>query len=118
MADKPKFAGRRWIYVQPGDSIGYTFTATVCTSTTANDGFVPYNRLISSVAVKAFDADGTDVTSDIIVGTPSLVDLITTVVLKWPTTNGAGRYKLEFIYTLDNSQTIEIDFNRLRAKDF
>lgn len=118
MADKPKFAGRRWIYLQPGDSIGYTFTATVNSSATANDGFIPYNRTIASVAVVAFDADGTVVTSDLIVGTPSLASLVTTVVLKWPATNGAGRYKLEFIYTLDNAQTIEIDFNRLRAKDF
>ncbi len=114
---RPRFKGDDYIYLQPGDSHGYTFRFTTESAQYANDGFIPYGRTATSVAVKAFNSADEDKTSELISGTPSIAGAVVTAHLKWPT-SGADTYKLEFVLTLDNTQTIEVDLDRVKVYDF
>jgi len=102
------------IKLRSGDEISYTFKITSCSTATANDGFLPYGRTISDVTVVAYNTDGTAVTSALIEGTPSLVSNTVTCVLKYPVTD--GRYTLKFSLLLDNSETKDAYFKRVRAE--
>ena len=102
------------ITLQSGDSIGYSFKFPIASTSTANDGCVPYGRTISTVDVTAYDEDGDDVTTDLISGTPGLVGDTVSVVLKWP--GEVGRYKLTFLLTLDNAWQKEVDFKNVYAR--
>lgn len=110
------FQGRKRISLQPNDSaVPYTFTINVCSSTTANDGFIPYGTVVSSVSVKAYNASGTDITDTMIEGTPTVSNNVVTVNLNYP--GATGEYKLTFILTLDSGAVIEADFTRIDAED-
>lgn len=105
------------IVLQPGSSkVPYSFTFAAASSATANDGSIPYDTTISSAVIKAFDSDGTDKTSEII-DSDSATTSVVTVVLKYPTTSGAGTYSLEILLTLSNGAVMEFDFNRVVARD-
>ena len=121
------FKGNKQIEIQPGDlnvSFGYSFT--VCSSTTANDGFLPYGTTASGVSVVAYktaDADGRElsegasIVSDLIQGTPTISDNVATVRLSHPATNGSGYYKLTFLVTGSDESVKETDFNRVVVLD-
>jgi len=111
----PSFKGSSKISIQPLDHINYDFKFTICSSSTANDGFLPAGRTISSVNVTGYNESGTDVTSSLIDGTAVLVVDVVTVPLKWPGT--AGRYKLTFEIELDDGQIKEADFDRIFAEN-
>ena len=114
MADS--FQSVKSIIVQPGSNITRTFTFAACSSATANDGSIPYGVTIASAAVKAFDKDGTDSTTDLIVSS-SATTLVVSVKIKYPVTGGAGRYSLEIVLTFSDDETEEYDFNRVYAED-
>ena len=116
MADN--FTGSDRIELQPGDSeCPYTFTFSVASSATANDGSIPYGLTIASVAVKAFDEAGTDKTSDI-VDSSSVSSPTVSVALNYPATAGAGRYSLEMVLTYSGAGAKkEFDFTRVFAED-
>ena len=112
------FIGTKDIILQPSCSkVPYTFTFTTCSSATANDGHLPYGTNISSVVVTASKDDGTVATSDLI-NSSSVATNTITVKLKYPSTNGTGRYFLNFAITLDNvdSTVIDADFKRIYAE--
>jgi len=77
---------------------------------------LPYGHSLDSCTVKAYDADGNPVTSEI-VNSSSLAANVVTVELDYPSTSGPGKYKLTFEYTTTNGYTDEADFNRVVAKD-
>jgi len=107
------------ILMQPGDSkVPYCFAFTVCSSETANDGALPYGTSISSFTVTAHkhDASDTVATTDLI-DSSSRSGLVITVYLDYPSENGAGRYDLKFLLTLDSGAILEFDFNRVFARD-
>ena len=110
-----KTGGR--ITLQPYDKLGYSFQITICSSSTANDGFIPYGLTVSSCEIIAYNEDLEVVTSDLISGSPSLSDNIVTVTLMYPTTNGIGKYKLTFKLILSDGSTKEADFSRLYCCD-
>ena len=115
MADQ--FQGFDSITIQPGtDAAVYTFTFSICSSATANDGAIPYSDTIVTEAVKAFGEDGSDVTDEI-VDTSSSTTTVVTVALNYPSTSGGGRYSLEFVLTLASGAKMEFDFSRLYARD-
>ena len=115
MADN--FQGTKTINLQPSDSaVPYTFTYSVCSSATANDGSLPFGTLISTADVKAFDENGADVTTEI-VHNDSNTTTVVSVALKYPATSKEGRYSLEIVLTLDNGAVMETDFVRVFAKD-
>ena len=111
------FTGSDRIILQPGsDAVPYTFTFSVASSATANDGSIPYGTTISSVAVKAFDEGGTDRTTEI-VDSSSVSSPTVSVALNYPSTTGAGRYSLEIVCTLSSTAVMEFDFLRVFAED-
>ena len=118
MADS--FQESSCIFLQPGDAtVPYTFTFKACTTATANDGSIPNGTTISSVVVKVFDAQDTDVTvtSGIYVGDSlDAGGLVVTITLKYPT-SGDGRYSIEMLATLDSGAVMEVDFTNLFALD-
>lgn len=91
------------IRLTENEIMGYTFKFPTCSASTVNDGAVPYGRTIASVSVTVYSSDGTDVTSAIIDGTPTLNGELVTVVFTYPTDYGVGKYKAIFELTLDNS---------------
>jgi len=115
----PDFLGNDSIIVQPGTSkYAYEFEVTVCSAVGANDGFLAFGRTIASVVVVAHKhGSSLLVDAELIEGVPTEVDQVITVKLNYPTTNGAGRYKLEFVMTLDDGSTEEADFGRVIVKD-
>lgn len=113
----PNFKTSGEISLQPNDNMGYSFTVTVGSSATANDGFIPYGTTVSSVVVIAYDKDDVNVTSELIFGTPSVSQNVVSMQLKYPTTSGDGRYKLTMILTLDNGDVKEADFDRVYARN-
>lgn len=109
------FSTKGIILLQPGsDTVPYTFTFEAASSETANDGSIPYGTTISSIAVTAFDADGNDVTSEI-VASSSLVTPVVAVSLQYPATTGDGKYSLEILLTLSTGAVMEFDFTRVHA---
>ncbi len=115
----PDFLGNDDIIVQPATSkAAYEFEITVCSAAGANDGFLAFGRTIASVVVTAHKHGPTLlVDTELIEGTPTKVDQIITVKLNYPSTNGGGRYKLEFVMTLDDGSVEEADFGRCLVKD-
>ncbi len=109
------FQGTANITLQANDSkVPYSFTFTVCSSATANNGLLPYGTNISTVTVTAYDSALSPVLT-IISGTPTVASNVVTVKLGWP--GSAGIYKLTFVATLDNADgtKIEADFTRVYA---
>lgn len=104
------------IVLQTADKLGWEFQIPIAASATEK-GAIPYGRTISGVVAIAYDESGTVVTTDIIDGTPSVAGEIIYATLKYPTTNGDGRYKITFFLTLDNGWTKQFDFERVIAKN-
>lgn len=115
MADS--FSTSSIIILQPGSAtVPYTFTFAAASSATANDGSIPFGSTISSIAIKAFDVAGNDVTTEM-VSSSSLSTPVVTISLKYPATTGEGRYSLEILLTLSTGAVMEFDFTRVFAED-
>jgi len=114
MSDSGYIDGK--ILLQPTSRVTRKFYFPPAESATAK-GAIPYNTVVNSVVVTAYDVDGTDVTSLLISGTPSVAANIVTVVLTYPTAWGEGRYKLSFKLTLNNTDIENFDFPGVQAKD-
>jgi hypothetical protein len=109
------FQGSADIELQANEiKVPYSFTFTVCSSATANDGHLPYGTNIASVVVYPYTVAGVAAPA-LISGTPTVMSNVVTVKLNWPGT--AGTYKLTFVATLDNADAtkIETDFKRIQA---
>ena len=110
------FKSNRKLVLLPSDNkLSFTFEFTQNATASSNNAFLPAGVDIASVVVTATTEDGTAVTSIFTTPTPSVASNIVTVTLKYPT-EGAGRYYLQFVCTLDNTAVIEADFNRIYAE--
>ena len=103
------------INLQPTDELPWDFYFPPAASATEK-GAIPYNTTVSTVGVVVYDSEGTDVTTDLIEGTPSVTDNVVSVTFKYPVTNGDGRYKVTFTCTLNTGSVRTFDFQRLFAK--
>lgn len=118
----PNIKGTTKVLLQPGDTkVGITIKVKAASSEVANDGYIPYGTTISNVVTTIYDEDGTDVTSDIVYASPTIsagsgYDDIK-IELKYPSTNGEGRYSLKHLLTLDDGGTRELDFSRIYCTD-
>lgn len=114
----PNVLGNRNIIIQPLDTkIGLTIRVTICSTATANDGYIPFGTTVSGVSSTVYSETGVDVTSDIVyAGATVSGGQDIKIELKYPTSNGDGRYKLSYLLTLDDTSTKELDFNRIYAK--
>jgi hypothetical protein len=107
--------GHKVITLRPGDSVTYEFSAPPCSSRTANDGTIPYGTNLNSVAVTAYKGK-TVATTDMVV--QSNVDgNIVQVELKYPSSNGGGKYQLRFALTLDNGEIVNKRADEIYAKE-
>ena len=112
----PSFKGQKKITIQPNTTdVGYRFHCTTCTSTTANDGAIPFGTTISSVIASAKTAAGTTDTE--LITSTSLTTPDIDLTMSYPETNAAGRYKLTFVLTLSNGSKLELDFHRVVVED-
>lgn len=98
------------------DNIGVQFPITIASSASNNDGWCPYGETVSSIVTVAYDKDWEIVTTDIIVGTPTVTNNNILVQFKYPAINGDGKYKLIFTLTFSNSDTKDTRFYRVRAQ--
>ena len=118
----PDFQGTKSIILQPGDvGVPYTFTWTVCTSSTGNDGAIPFLHTVSGVVTTIHHENGT-VYSTALLAASSHTDPVTTIFLSYPTSSGAvtGKYHAKFVATINDGTTDfikEFDFNRIVVKD-
>ena len=101
------------IIIQPeSEAVPYSFLFEAATTATSNDGSIPFGSIISSAVVKSFNAQGEDKTSEMIDGTPGVIDNSVNVSLKYPS-SGDGNYSLEFVLTLAPTAKLEYDFTRI-----
>ena len=107
--------GHKVITLKPSDSLTYEFAAAPSSTRTSNDGAVPFNTNVSSVAVTAYKGK-TAATTDIVVQSSVAANIIQ-VELKYPATNGGGKYQLRFALTLDNGEVVNKRFDELYAEE-
>ena len=109
------FTSSKPMTLQPGDTEKPgIFEITVCSSATANDGYIPFSTTVSEVVVTAYKDDGTDVTSTMVEGTPSLSNNIITALLNHIAVD--GEYYLYFLLTLDSGTTIGTYFKNIKVR--
>ena len=94
----------------------FQFEWTVCSTATANDGYLPYGTTLAShQSTKVYDKNGTDVSTQILVGTPSLSTLTVTVDMQYPATSGDGRYWMKQRVRDSGSRDYVMYFYNIRA---
>lgn len=93
------------ITLHQGDyQVTYSFLASPCTSSTANDGTIPYGTTVSSVSLIITDDNG-DTVNDLVDGV-TVSDNVIYITMTYPAA-GDGRYKIRCIMTLDSGTKIE-----------
>jgi hypothetical protein len=110
----PNFSTVGQIIIQPYDEIPYKFKFNPAPASTEK-GAIPYGTNITGVDVVVTDlTDGTDVTTLIITGTPTVSSNIVTCICKYPGYD--GKFKFTFKLTLDTGSKKEFDFKRVESK--
>jgi len=105
--------GTERIKLRPGAiAAPYTITVTVCTSATANDGWIPYGTNVDSVVITSYkkvSGAANTLVTDLINSTHtySITSNVITIYLDYPGTSGPGSYELKILPTLDNSKTVD-----------
>ena len=99
------FRGGFVVIKQGDDAVPISLQLSVCSSATANDGYLPYGTNISSVAVTSYKMDDDrTVTTDLIeAGYTTVANNIVYCRLQYPATNGTGYYGLKILMTLDDA---------------
>ena len=115
----PNIMGTKNVIIQPNDvGVGITIRVKICSTATANDGYIPHNTTVSGVSVVAYSEQGEVVTSGIVYSNATISGgQDVKIELKYPTAYGEGRYKLSYLLTLSDGSTKELDFNRVVAKN-
>ena len=75
-------------------NVDFQFEFPTSTDASSNDGFLPTDTLLTAVSATAFNEAG-EVESDLIVGTPAVLNNVVTVNLKHP--GDEGRYSIRFM---------------------
>lgn len=118
----PDFQGSNSIYLQTGDvHVPYQFTWTICTSSTGNDGALPFGHTVQAVSTTITHESGVDGTTGIL-SSSSQTGQITTIWLSFPTSSGilSGRYHIKFTGTIFDGVVPygkTLRFNRLLVMD-
>ncbi len=112
----PDFRGNNTFIVQPLDvAVPLGFKFEPASTAIANDGSIPFQTGVVSAVVTAEKDDGTDVTSTMINGTPTVLDDVVNVRIDWP--GSVGRFHVKLVLTLDDASEKEFDFNRFVGRD-
>ena len=83
----------------------YTYYFKPNSSSRKNDGCIGYGRTIANISVTAWNEDGTNVTTALISGSPTVNSNIVYIKYKYPTGWSVGKYKVLIDITLDNNET-------------
>jgi len=106
------FKGKEPINLLPNDDDKvYSFTVTVCSSATANDGWLKYGDSVDSVVATTKTEAGT--TASGIVDGYSNAGNIVYVTMSYPTSLSAGRYYLTLVVNSTEGEVHEIPFEML-----
>jgi hypothetical protein len=110
----PDISGSETVKIQP-NTVNYpvAFAFTICSSATSNDGNIPFGDTLSSIVVKAYDPDGTDVTANLVTTGGSVVGTNGYCALSYYAGIASGRHRLTVIYTCASGYVDEIDANRV-----
>jgi len=92
----------------------FSWEFKVCSTSTANDQFLPYGTNISSAELTAVDSDGTAVTS-IFVGSETVLSNVVSQKFTFPD-EGVGTYTVFFKLTLDDGQVLNAE-DRVYAEE-
>ena len=107
------FQGQSRITIQKyAYQMSYNFEFTVCTSISANDGYLPHGTNIASIDVIIKDKDNNEI-SDILSPASSVSNNIVTVSLNYKKSESKNLLSLIIRYTLDNGSKDEADFARI-----
>jgi hypothetical protein len=112
----PDFIELNEIKIQP-NTVNYPIAFTLPLATSADGpGAIPFNDVLSSVEVKAYAPDGTDVSDSMISDTSIASNQVRTKVSYF---DGAaqGKYKLTIIYTTLSGYSDELDFKRVNIRN-
>jgi len=102
------------LVIRPTDTaIAVKFLSEACSSSTANDGNIPYGTSVSSAVVTAYDDDDSVVAD--LVDSYSVANNIVTVIMSYPSTSGAGKYSLRMTLTLSDASTQEERYDKIEA---
>ena len=115
----PNVLGNKNVVIQPLDTkVGITIRVKICSTATANDGYIPWGTTVSGVSTTVYSEQGDVVTSGIVYSNATISGgQDVRIELKYPTATGEGRYKLSYLLTLSDGSTKELDFNRIVAKN-
>lgn len=122
------FQGSELIKLQPGDTnVPFTFSFPSASSSTLNDGALPFNSTVSSVTASVHRGnDNVAITDGDIVHSNtdfSLSSNTVTIPLTYSSSNASGIYHLEINVVASingatsNLFTKEFDFNRIQLRD-
>lgn len=116
----PGFSGTDEIILHRyDDGIPFAFALPACSTATANDGAIPNGTTISSATVTVHKSrTGADVTTQMVVGSPSVGANLITVALQYPPTSGVGSYYIRFLITITGGAIMEFNFDRLEVKTY
>ncbi len=112
----PDFRGSNTFIVQPLDvAVPLGFKFEPASTAITNDGSIPFSTDVISAVVTAEKDDGTDVTSTMINGVPTVSENVVLVRIDWP--GSVGRFHMKFVLTLSDASEKEFDFNRFVGRD-
>ncbi len=103
------------IVLQPNSNVKYKFKFPPA-EVADGPGSIPYGTTVSSVDVTVYNSDGTDVGTSVLVS-DALANNNVVCKLKYSSTWGEGRYKITFVLTLSDADTLEYDFQGLYLED-
>jgi len=119
-----RFQGDDHITVRPyTSSVPFYFQATVASSSSKNDGVLPYNSSVCSFAVKVEHEDGSTVGCTGLVSATTLNGNIMGLRLNYSTHISEGLYRLIFVVTasVKGSTTlplkVPLKFDRVYVRD-
>ena len=114
MPDFLNFTRQTQVKLQPTTrNLPVSFAFTRCTSTTSNDGAIPYGETISSAVVKAHSPSGTEVTSSMVTQAATVDGLNVSCEISWYTGVADGLHKLTVILTMLSGYIDEFDCQRV-----
>ena len=113
---KSDFEAGEWI-IKSYDITTRGFIVKEETSEGADDGTIKFGSVVTAVEARIYsDIDGTDVTSQMLIGLPNIDDNIIYIKLQYPDeVSEDGRYRVNFKMTIDDDSEnrIEVDFREV-----
>lgn len=109
------FTGK--VEIKPNTLKTYPFLIPADSGATVNDGFIEYGRTITDIDVTAYTPDGTNVTTALISGDPTVVNNIVYIKFQYPDGWPTGIYNINIDYIDNEGETDQIPFENIFVKE-